>query len=36
MARLIPDAELHLYHGGHLALVTEARQLAPVVDRFLT
>jgi len=36
MARLIPDAELHLYRGGHLALVTEARELAPVVDRFLS
>jgi poly(3-hydroxyalkanoate) depolymerase len=36
MARLIPDAQLHLYRGGHLALVTEARELAPVVDRFLS
>jgi poly(3-hydroxyalkanoate) depolymerase len=36
MARMIPNAQLHLYHGGHLALVTEARELAPVVDRFLT
>jgi len=35
MARLIPDAELHLYRGGHLALVTEAPALAPVVERFL-
>ena len=35
MARLIPDAQLHLYAGGHLALVTEAAQLAPVVERFL-
>jgi poly(3-hydroxyalkanoate) depolymerase len=36
MARLIPDAELHLYRGGHLALLTEARELAPVVERFLS
>jgi poly(3-hydroxyalkanoate) depolymerase len=36
MARLIPNAELHLYRGGHLALLTEARELAPVVDRFLS
>jgi len=36
MARMIPGAELHLYRGGHLALVTEARELAPVVDRFLS
>jgi poly(3-hydroxyalkanoate) depolymerase len=35
MARLIPRAQLHLYDGGHLALVTEARELAPVVERFL-
>jgi hypothetical protein len=35
MARLIPDAELHLYRGGHLALITEAHELAPVVEGFL-
>ncbi len=35
MARLIPDARLHVYRGGHLALVTEADELAPVVERFL-
>jgi pimeloyl-ACP methyl ester carboxylesterase len=35
MARGIPHARLHLYHGGHLALVTEAAELAPVIDRFL-
>jgi poly(3-hydroxyalkanoate) depolymerase len=35
MARCIPDARLHLYRGGHLALVTEADELAPVIDRFL-
>ncbi len=35
MARLIPDACLHLYSGGHLALVTEADELAPVVEHFL-
>ena len=35
IARLIPAAELHLYRGGHLALVTEAPALAPVVERFL-
>jgi poly(3-hydroxyalkanoate) depolymerase len=36
MARLIPNSELHLYRGGHLALVTEAPELAPVIDRFLS
>jgi poly(3-hydroxyalkanoate) depolymerase len=35
MARGIPHARLHLYHGGHLALVTEAAELAPVVEGFL-
>jgi poly(3-hydroxyalkanoate) depolymerase len=35
LARLIPDAQLHLYRGGHLALITEADELAPVVERFL-
>ena len=35
MARLIPDSCLHLYRGGHLALVTEADQLAPVIEHFL-
>jgi poly(3-hydroxyalkanoate) depolymerase len=35
MRRLLPDAELHVYHGGHLGLLTEAAVLAPVVDRFL-
>ncbi len=34
-ARLIPRARLHLYHGGHLALVTESDQLAPIVEAFL-
>ncbi|MGY1695039.1 poly(3-hydroxyalkanoate) depolymerase [Geodermatophilus sp. SYSU D00814] len=35
LARGIPRARLHLYDGGHLALVTEADELAPVVDAFL-
>ena len=35
MNRLIPGSQLHIYHGGHLGLVTEAVELAPVVDRFL-
>ncbi|MGY1752909.1 poly(3-hydroxyalkanoate) depolymerase [Blastococcus sp. SYSU D01042] len=35
MARLLPDARLHVYPGGHVALVTEAPQLAPVVEAFL-
>lgn len=35
MARLLPDARLHLYRGGHIALITEADQLAPVIENFL-
>jgi poly(3-hydroxyalkanoate) depolymerase len=35
MHRLIPDSQLHVYSGGHLSLVTEAAELAPVVSRFL-
>ena len=35
MHRLIPKSRLHVYHGGHLGLVTEAAELAPVVDAFL-
>lgn len=34
-ARLIPRARLHVYRGGHLGLLTEADQLAPLVDAFL-
>jgi poly(3-hydroxyalkanoate) depolymerase len=35
MHRLIPHSRLHVYHGGHLGLVTEAAELAPVVQEFL-
>jgi poly(3-hydroxyalkanoate) depolymerase len=35
MARLIPNARLHLYAGGHLDMITESRTLAPVVEEFL-
>ena len=35
MQRGIPDARTHLYRGGHLALLTEAAELAPVIDGFL-
>jgi len=35
MARLLPDARLHLYRGGHIALVTEPHELAPVIEDFL-
>ena len=32
---LIPRSRLHICPGGHLALVTEAADLAPVVQDFL-
>jgi poly(3-hydroxyalkanoate) depolymerase len=35
MARLLPHAQLHVYSGGHIALITEARQLAPMIEEFL-
>ncbi len=35
MARLIPRAQLHVYHGGHLAVLTETDELVPVIERFL-
>lgn len=36
MQRLIPHAELYIFHDGHLGLATSARELAQVVDQFLT
>jgi poly(3-hydroxyalkanoate) depolymerase len=35
MQRLIPDARLRVFHDGHLGLLTQARELAPVVAQFL-
>jgi poly(3-hydroxyalkanoate) depolymerase len=35
-AHLIPSARLHLYNGGHLAILTESDELAPVIEEFLT
>jgi poly(3-hydroxyalkanoate) depolymerase len=36
MHRLIPHSELYIFHDGHLGLGTSARELAQVVDQFLT
>jgi poly(3-hydroxyalkanoate) depolymerase len=36
MKLLIPKSRLHIFHGGHLGLITEAAELAPIVDAFLT
>lgn len=35
MARLIPDSRLYVVKDGHLALLTSAKELAPMVERFL-
>ncbi len=35
LARLIPRARLHVYHGGHLGILTEGDELAPVIEGFL-
>jgi poly(3-hydroxyalkanoate) depolymerase len=34
--RLIPNSQLHVYHGGHLGILTESDELVPLVERFLS
>ena len=34
MARLLPRATVHLHSGGHLDLLTNAAEFAPIVDAF--
>jgi poly(3-hydroxyalkanoate) depolymerase len=36
LGRLIPDSQVHVFRGGHVALLTDAPQLAPVIEEFLT
>ena len=36
LARMIHNARLHVYAGGHLGVVTESHELAPVIEEFLT
>jgi pimeloyl-ACP methyl ester carboxylesterase len=36
LARLLPDSRLHVYHGGHLGILTESAELGPVIEHFLT
>jgi poly(3-hydroxyalkanoate) depolymerase len=36
MHRLIPRSKLYIFHGGHLGLVLQARELGPVIGSFLT
>jgi poly(3-hydroxyalkanoate) depolymerase len=31
----LPNAKLHIYHDGHLGLLTSAAELAPIVEDFL-
>jgi pimeloyl-ACP methyl ester carboxylesterase len=35
MHRLLPHSRLHLHDGGHIDLVHNATQLAPVIEKFL-
>jgi hypothetical protein len=35
MHRQIPRSEPHIYHGGHLGLVSEPERLAAAVETFL-
>ena len=36
MHRLIPHAKLHIYHGGHLGLLTHAKELTTLIEDFLS
>jgi poly(3-hydroxyalkanoate) depolymerase len=36
MHRLIPRAKLYIFSGGHMGLLTHSRELAHVVEQFLT
>ncbi len=35
MHNLVPNSKLYIYQGGHLGLITHARELAGVIDTFL-
>jgi pimeloyl-ACP methyl ester carboxylesterase len=35
LAAGIPDATLHVYHGGHIDLVTRPSLLTPMITSFL-
>jgi poly(3-hydroxyalkanoate) depolymerase len=36
MRALLPNASLHVFHDGHLGLLTSADELGPLVSRFLS
>jgi hypothetical protein len=35
MNALLPHSRLHLHSGGHIDLVLNASELAPMIDQFL-
>lgn len=35
MQRLIPKSELHIFHDGHLGLLTQVHILVPIIIQFL-
>ena len=35
MQKLIPRSKLYIFHGGHLGLITHARELVPLIEQFL-
>jgi pimeloyl-ACP methyl ester carboxylesterase len=34
LARLLPNAQLHVFHDGHIGLITSAAEIAPVIEAF--
>ncbi|HEY6409333.1 MAG TPA: poly(3-hydroxyalkanoate) depolymerase, partial [Ktedonobacteraceae bacterium] len=36
MHQLIPFSQLHIYHGGHLGLLTHAQELIALIEEFLS
>lgn len=35
LRRLLPNAQLHMFHDGHMGLLTSAQELAPIIEEFL-
>jgi pimeloyl-ACP methyl ester carboxylesterase len=35
MRRLLPNSQLHVFHDGHMGLLTSAEELAPIIEGFL-
>jgi pimeloyl-ACP methyl ester carboxylesterase len=34
LARLLPKGQLHVFHDGHIGLITSAAEIAPVIEAF--